>query len=74
MRLDRVSQIDLYFDGQGRLNVEIWDWESDCGGRSRLTRTARYGVGGAALCRAGNAVNVRVSSTIRSFHLVDYVV
>jgi len=76
MRLDRVSQIDLYFDGQGRLNVEIWDWESDLWRPVALDPNDPITTIGGAARYAGpeNAVNVRVSSadTI-TFHLVDYV-
>lgn len=76
MRLDRVEQIDLYFDGQGELNVEIWDWQSDIWRPVALDPSDPITTIGGASRYAGpeNAVNVRVTSkdTV-TFHMVDYV-
>jgi len=76
MRLDRVEQIDLYFDGQGELSVEIWDWQSDIWRPVALDPSDPVTTIGGASRYAGpeNAVNVRVTSKgAVAFHVIDYV-
>lgn len=75
-RLDHVSQIDLYFRGQGRLSVEIWDWEAALWRPVALDPNDPITTIGGATRYTGpeNAVNVRVSSPdATGFHLIDYV-
>lgn len=76
MRLDRVAQLDLHFDGRGLVNVEIWDWVSDVWRPVALDPNDPVTTIGGAARYVGpeNAVNVRVTSgDAVSFHVVDYV-
>lgn len=76
VRLDHVAQIDLYFRGQGRLSVEIWDWQSALWRPVALDPNDPVTTIGSAARYTGpeNAVNVRVSSLdAAGFHLIDYV-
>lgn len=75
-RLDHVAQIDLYFRSQGRLSVEIWDWQSALWRPVALDPNDPITTIGGAARYTGpeNAVNVRVSSPdMAGFHLIDYV-